>query len=86
MVDAKATIERARAFIANYDVASPIRKNLDKTCRLMLHLADGLRQVAEGDYPADAVTPETWAREVLTNPDAVLWDVDEAALSGRSTS
>lgn len=37
-------------------------------------LREGLRQVVEGDYPADAGDEETWAREVLDNPAAVDWE------------
>lgn len=40
-------------------------------------LREGLRQVAEGDYPADACNAETWAREVLNDPRAVRWQEDE---------
>lgn len=39
-------------------------------------LREGLRQVAEGDYPADAGSPEVWAREVLDRPESVRWDSD----------
>lgn len=41
-------------------------------------LREGLRQVAEGDYPAEAGDAETWAREVLNDPRAVRWHEAEA--------
>lgn len=36
-------------------------------------LREALRQIVEGDYPADAINAETWAAEVLADSNAVAW-------------
>lgn len=40
-------------------------------------LRQGLRQIVEGDYPADAGNAETWAQEILDRAESVRWQDDE---------
>lgn len=39
----------------------------------LAQLREGLHQIVEGDYPAEALNAETWAAEVLANPGCVEW-------------
>lgn len=56
--------EHKRSFVACVNTLVP---EVDRLRR-------GLRQIVEGNYPADALNAETWAQELLFDSRAVEWD------------
>lgn len=50
---------------------------LDALLKNVRAAREGLRQIAEADFPFEAINEATWARELLDNPAAVSWKASE---------